>query len=171
MQLVPRDRAADQPRHHDLRARALDPAVALQVDDQPLEVARCPRVRTRAIASASPVTLHASTTSGCSRSVAATSSSVVPGAAEQLHQRLGVPPERAVVDDRREPLERPSRPQPVDPPLHRRRRQPHPLADVAERPPAIFLQQRKNLPINRVHTQDYCADMRTNSIDTHQRDL
>ena len=47
-------------------------------------------VRTRAIASASPVTLHASSTSGCARSVSATASSWVPGREEQLDQRLGV---------------------------------------------------------------------------------
>jgi hypothetical protein len=38
------------------------------------------RVRTRAVASASPVTLHDSTTSGWRRSVSVTASSSVPGA-------------------------------------------------------------------------------------------
>ena len=47
------------------------------------------RVRTRAIASASPVTLQASTTSGCDRSVLPDLLEQRPGCEEQLDQRLG----------------------------------------------------------------------------------
>ena len=79
------------------------------------------RVRTRAIASASPVTLHASTTSGRARSVSATCRAAVAGREEELDERLGRAAERVVVDDRGEAAQRAARAQAVDAALDRRR--------------------------------------------------
>jgi hypothetical protein len=79
------------------------------------------------------------------------------GFVEELDQGLGAPAERAVVDDRGESLQGSLRPQPVDAPLHRRRRELHPLADVLVGAPPVLHQQRKNSSIYGVHMLNYCA--------------
>ena len=125
-------------------------------------------VRTRAIASASPVTLHASTTSGCRRSVAVTCVEQRARRVEQLDQRLGVVAERGVVDDGREPAQRPARPEPVDAALDRRRRQRHVTGDVVVGAPAVFDEQRNNLTILGVHMAIYCRDYIDFGIDNRR---
>ena len=61
-------------------------------------------VRTRAIASASPVTLHASTTSGVAAQRRRDLVEQRPGGEEQLDERLGRVAERSVIDDGGETL-------------------------------------------------------------------
>ena len=120
-------------------------------------------VRTRAIASASPVTLHASTTSGWLAQRLRHLVERRPRPVEELDQRLGVPAHRPVVDDRREPLQGAPLPQPVDPPLHRGRREAHaaqrcrrrcaarprPAAKESCDPRRPFVRLLRDSPLNR----------------------
>ena len=62
-----------------------------------------------------------------------------------------------MVDERREPLQRPALAQPVDAALDRRRRELDALGDVAVGAPPVLLQQRKNLAVDLVDATEYCA--------------
>ena len=115
-------------------------------------------VRTRAIASASPVTLQASTTSGWRRRVSRDLLEQGPGREEQLDQRLGLIAQRRVIDDGGEAAQRPARAEAVDAPLDRRRRQRDAAGDVVVGPAAVFDQKRKNLTISGVHTAINCTE-------------
>jgi hypothetical protein len=62
--------------------------------------------------------------------------------------------ERGMVDPGGEAGERAGLPQPVDPPLDRRRRERDMAPDVVVRAAPVFDQQRKNLTIYIVHAQE-----------------
>ena len=126
-------------------------------------------VRTRAIASASPVTLQASTTSGWRRRRVGDLVEQGARGVEQLDQRLGVIAQGGVVEDRGEALERAPAAQAVDAALDRRRRQRHAAGDVVVGAPAVLDEQRKNLSILVIHAAIYCRDCIDFGIDNRRR--
>ena len=117
------------------------------------------RVRTRAIASASPVTLHASTTSGWR---AQRLGDLVEQRARARRRARRAPrsraPSAAWSTTAREAAERAARAQPVDAALDRRRADSETCAaDVVVRSARVLDQQRKDLAVDVVHAADSCT--------------
>ncbi|HWI72006.1 MAG TPA: hypothetical protein VNT55_08635 [Baekduia sp.] len=115
--------------------------------------------------SASPVTDHASATSGSGAQRLADGVEADPGRVEQLDQRLGPGPQSGRVDQRGEAAQDAAGAQLVDAPLDRRRAQRHPAADVIVRRPAVLGQARKDLAVHVVYAQEILHGAHDNGVE------
>jgi hypothetical protein len=90
-----------------------------------------------------------------------------PSLAEQLDERVRLPPERRVVDRRRVALDHPVALEPIDPALDRGRGQRDAPADVLERTPGILPHQCNDSLVDCVHQTVRQAWLRNKSPLNH----
>ena len=151
-----RGAAAHELGHDDLRARADDLPVALELHDEALEV--------RVVAGA-----HAHEGVRLARHAPGLDDLVVAGepagdlvekrarGVEELDERFGVGAERRVVDERREALQGARLAQPVHPPFDGGRGKGDVAADVVVGPSPVFEEQCKDVSIRGVYMNDSCT--------------